>query len=78
MANCVMEPGVCRGCGCTDDEACFDEATGGACYWIDPECTLCSRCARHGHAIAEESQEVQVYSERDADLFLEERRRYGV
>jgi hypothetical protein len=32
--------GVCRACGCTDDEACED-----GCFWVDPEHTLCSQCA---------------------------------
>lgn len=31
-------PGVCRGCGCTDDEACD-----GGCEWVEPD--LCSSCA---------------------------------
>jgi len=33
-------PGVCRVCGCTDDEACF-----GGCWWVDAAQTVCSACA---------------------------------
>lgn len=35
--------GVCRVCGCTDDDCsqCI-EATGHFCYWIEED--LCSRC----------------------------------
>jgi hypothetical protein len=43
MARCVLcfpiIPGVCRGCGCTDDHACPD-----GCWWVDGEEDLCSVC----------------------------------
>jgi hypothetical protein len=35
--------GVCRECGCTDDQACP-----GGCAWVDTRHTLCSRCAEEG------------------------------
>jgi len=38
--------GVCRDCGCTDDDACTDEATGEPCRWAADD--LCSRCAEKG------------------------------
>src|SRR5580692_9489833 len=40
----------CEGCGCTDERACHDPATGEACAWIvaepDVSRALCSVCAR--------------------------------
>lgn len=33
-------PGVCKGCGCTENAACE-----GGCHWVDADCTLCSKCA---------------------------------
>jgi hypothetical protein len=38
--------GTCRICRCTDADChqCI-EATGQPCYWVDIECSLCSRCA---------------------------------
>lgn len=37
------EPGVCRECGCTEEEACE-----GGCVWVDATKTLCSSCAEVG------------------------------
>lgn len=37
-------PGVCRVCGCTEDNPCYHPEHGN-CYWVDDECTLCSHCA---------------------------------
>ena len=34
------EPGVCRKCGCTDEQACPE-----GCSWVDKKHTLCSACA---------------------------------
>lgn len=36
----ILIPGVCSGCGCTDDQVCED-----GCYWVDEDHTMCSRCA---------------------------------
>lgn len=36
--------GVCRICGCTDDDPCFNPRVGN-CWWIDGTHTLCSHCA---------------------------------
>jgi hypothetical protein len=33
--------GVCRACGCTEDDPCP-----GGCIWATPDADLCSRCAR--------------------------------
>jgi ParB/RepB/Spo0J family partition protein len=43
-APSTSTPGVCRECGCTEDNACEDED--GTCYWVDKEKTLCSACCR--------------------------------
>ncbi|MEI6417491.1 MAG: helix-turn-helix transcriptional regulator [Sphingomonadales bacterium] len=36
---------VCRGCGCSESDACWDEKRGG-CHWVAP--TLCSDCRDTG------------------------------
>lgn len=36
--------GVCRECGCTEDDPCFNPNVG-TCWWADDEHTLCSHCA---------------------------------
>jgi hypothetical protein len=36
------EGGVCRVCGCTEDDPCP-----GGCIWATPDCDLCSQCARN-------------------------------
>ena len=37
------ENGVCRVCGCTDDNACYIPGVG-PCWWVDETHTLCSHC----------------------------------
>ena len=37
-------PGVCRICGCTEDNPC-EHPDHGPCWWVDDDCTLCSHCA---------------------------------
>jgi hypothetical protein len=45
-----MKRGVCRECGCTDDDcSCCIKATGHPCHWIDYSHTLCSACHIHVH-----------------------------
>lgn len=34
---------ICRKCGCTERDACYDERTGTGCWWAEPD--LCSACA---------------------------------
>ena len=34
---------VCRHCGCTEDEPCWDPLTGWPCHWVEED--LCSVCA---------------------------------
>ena len=36
-------PGVCRVCGCTEDNPC-EHPDHGTCWWVDDDCTLCSHC----------------------------------
>lgn len=38
-----MMQGTCRGCGCQDLSACWDEESGTPCFWVEVD--LCSRCA---------------------------------
>lgn len=35
-------PGVCKICGCTDEQACI--TPDGPCCWVDEDHTLCSAC----------------------------------
>lgn len=36
--------GICRICGCTDNDPCFNTQVG-YCWWTDDSHTLCSHCA---------------------------------
>lgn len=36
--------GVCKKCGCTDNDPCFNPIHGN-CWWVDDSHTLCSHCA---------------------------------
>ena len=38
-----LESGVCRVCGCTNDNACCHPEWG-SCWWLDDEQTICSHC----------------------------------
>jgi len=49
-AEAKRQKGVCRICGCSDDNACVDEKTGEPCHWIEDD--LCSNC--HKNLIAAE------------------------
>ena len=35
--------GVCRYCGCTDNDPCYNPNYGN-CWWVDKEHTICSHC----------------------------------
>lgn len=37
----IVQPGVCRHCGCTEDNACMTQ-TGEPCHWMNRERTVCS------------------------------------
>lgn len=48
------EPRRCIGCGCTDDAACFDPATGMPCSWVArTDMNICSVCAQIAAFVAE-------------------------
>lgn len=36
-------PGVCRYCGCTDNDPCYNPNYGN-CWWANPDHTICSHC----------------------------------
>ena len=43
MITKVEQEEACRVCGCTQNDACWDEEEG-ACYWVEED--LCSACAK--------------------------------
>jgi hypothetical protein len=52
----TMTAGVCRVCGCTDDDCsgCV-ERTGEPCYWVESD--LCSACADEAESAGERGWE---------------------
>lgn len=40
----ISTPGICRICGCTENDPCFHPDYN-TCWWADDEHTLCSHCA---------------------------------
>lgn len=38
------EKGICRECGCSENNACHNHSVGN-CYWVDESETLCSHCS---------------------------------
>ncbi len=40
----IGTPGICRVCGCTENNPCFHPDYG-TCWWADDEHTICSHCA---------------------------------
>ena len=63
---------VCEGCGCTDDDPCFEPGIGGPvpCHWVDGS-AVCSACAQ----ILAELPLVEIFSDYEADLEIRERRK---
>lgn len=41
--------GICRGCGCTNEEAC-----NGGCWWVDAAHTYCSACYMRALAVRQD------------------------
>lgn len=39
----IVTPGICRICGCTENDPCFHPVHG-TCWWADDEHTICSHC----------------------------------
>ncbi len=60
-----LEYGVCRVCGCTENDPCYNPAYG--CYWwTDKTHTLCSHCAEK--EIAENPRTVHCYNSTNGNL----------
>ena len=57
--------GVCRICGCTEDNPCFNPKYG-YCYWVDETKTLCSHCA--DKKIADDPETIHCVNDR-SDVF---------
>ena len=58
-------PGVCRVCGCTEDNPCFNPKHG-YCSWVDSTMTLCSHCANK--EIADDPETIHCVNDND-DVF---------
>lgn len=43
-AEGLLKVGVCRICGCTEDDPCYNPIHG-YCWWADSTRTICSHCA---------------------------------
>lgn len=48
-AETVFDVRRCRGCGCSDHEACIDDF-GQPCFWVEED--LCSECLANGRPTA--------------------------
>jgi hypothetical protein len=50
LAAIAAKEGVCRVCGCTEENGCFHQGRGyvEVCCWSDQTRTMCSHCARRG------------------------------
>lgn len=50
----IFDQAQCVGCGCTDSQACWDEAAGHACSWLRVDYAqkkgVCSCCEEHVEA----------------------------
>lgn len=61
-----LKKGVCRVCGCTDDDPCYNPNFGN-CWWADESQTICSHCA--DKAIADDPETKHcINSDCDDDL----------
>lgn len=58
-------PGVCRVCGCTEDNPCFNPKYG-YCSWVNESMTLCSHCANKD--IAEDPETIHCVNDNN-DVF---------
>ena len=58
-------PGVCRVCGCSEDNPCFNPKHG-YCSWVDDSMTLCSHCANK--EIAEDPETIHCVNDSN-DVF---------
>ena len=46
LSQGLITPDLCIGCGCSWDDACADDLSGGRCAWANAERDLCTVCAR--------------------------------
>jgi hypothetical protein len=53
---------ICGLCGCTEEQACFDDVTKQGCHWVKPG--LCSVCAREERAMADQVLKAMILDER--------------
>ena len=61
-----LKKGVCRVCGCTDDDPCYNPNFGN-CWWADESQTICSHCADKAIAYDPETKHC-INSDCDDDL----------
>jgi hypothetical protein len=67
---------TCIVCGCTDENACVDEATGERCAWVEASEVgpICSFCAEQFEDEDAPLVLVELVSDAEADRFLRARR----
>ena len=66
-----MAYGICKVCGCTGKDLCFNPRHG-FCWWVDETCELCSHCA--DPKIAQDPETVHCINSHDPYMqSLEER-----
>jgi hypothetical protein len=75
-------PRVCEGCGCTDEDPCFDPEAGRPCFWFagyeGDVCSVCARLLLGGRLDPGELEAeplVQLYGKSDLDQAIREIRR---
>lgn len=61
-----MPYGICKVCGCTDDNPCYHPEHG-FCWWVDDTHELCSHCA--DKSIAEDPDTQHCINSNGVDLF---------
>lgn len=61
--------GVCKVCGCTDKDPCFNPEVG-YCWWVDDSHELCRHCANRD--IYDDPATVHCVNSTEAGLYVEE------
>ena len=61
--------GVCKVCGCTDNNPCFHPGVG-YCWWVDDNHELCSHCA--DKTIYDDPETVHCVNSTPSGLYVEE------
>lgn len=57
-----MAYGICKICGCTDNDPCFNPQYGN-CWWVDDTHELCSHCAKQ--EIADDPETIHCINSND-------------